>query len=465
MKTASIRFATAPTPPLDLTWLAGMSITSLRLDRRIATQLSDALRHGIAAAKGTTHSAILVLGGEMLRFSGWDSYSNVVGTTHNAREQAKRTTLLFRGEPGMLRRLHLGLPGFGALLGMALEACPGMQVAFVHVLQQSSAQACFSWHTDTATKDYEDVRKTVVVLLSDTSSSMQIQDEPEFTYSGVGSAALFDSDRVHRSGAASAGTLKIALMLKPMDVPPSVVSSTACAGADAVGGVLGSILGKRSAAEGVSIDLSGAASITKRRAGVEYEPLQRTCGAIVASSRTDEQHRLPTGSQRTCLVDACCNAINTLQPDSTVSLARLRSVAVPQLGNVCEASWASMGDALVVQSAPFALQEATARFRAKGGIMLNVLKAPPGAYVVSMLVTVSGKPNRHAIMVSTHGETHCALGKMMDNGGSMRPFYIEAKDTEHKPAAKHAFEALFEQRVGHTDFAVEAAEVYELVRI
>ena len=54
---------------------------------------------------------------------------------------------------------------------------------------------------------------------------------------------------------------------------------------------------------------------------------------------------------------------------------------------------------------------------------------------------------------------------MMDNGGSVQPVYIEAKDTEHKPAAKHAFEALFEQRVGHTDFAVEAAEVYELVRI
>ena len=59
----------------------------------------------------------------------------------------------------------------------------------------------------------------------------------------------------------------------------------------------------------------------------------------------------------------------------------------------------------------------------------------------------------------------CALGKMMDNGGSMRAVYIEAKDTEHKPAAKHAFKVLFEQRVGHTDFAVEAAEVYELVRI
>ena len=442
-----------------------MSITPLHLDHGFATQLSSALCRGIAAAKCTINSLVLSLGGERFGFHGWSSYTDVIGVKHKPSVQAKHTTLLFRGEAGMLQRLRAGLPGFGALVDMALKACPGMEVAFVHVLQQSSPQACFNWHTDTGTEGYGDVRKTLVVLLSATSSSMQIQGEPEFHYSGMGSAALFDSDRVHRSGAASAGTLKIALMLKPMDSPPSVASPTACAGPGAVGGVLGGILGKRSTAEDVRRDVSSAASIAKRRAGVEYEPMQRTCGAIVASSRTDEQHRLPSGNQRTCLVDACFNAIKTLEPDSPISLARLRSVAVPQLGNVCEASWASVGDALVAQSAPFALQEATARFRAKGGIMLNVLKAPPGAYVVSMNVNVSGKPNRHAVMVSTLAESHCALGKLMDNGGSMRPVYIEAKDTEHKPAAKHAFKALFEQRVGHADFAVEAAEVYELVRL
>ena len=49
----------------------------------------------------------------------------------------------------------------------------------------------------------------------------------------------------------------------------------------------------------------------------------------------------------------------------------------------------------------------------------------------------------------------------------MRPVYIviEDKDRLHKPAAKHAFKALFAQRVGHADFAVEAAEVYEVVRV
>ena len=267
-------------------------------------------------------------------------------------------------------------------------------------------------------------------------------------------AALFDSDRIHRSGQASAGTLKIALMLKPMDMLPSVANTIACAGVGAVG----CVLGKRSAPPGLGMDV-------KRRAGIEYTPLLRTAGAIVATSRTDEQHRLPSGNQRTCLVDASFNAIKTLDPDSTVSLAKLRTAAVPQIGNVCEASWASMGNALVAQSAPFELQEATVRFRTKGGIMLNLLNAAPGVYVASMLVTISGKPNRHAIMVSTVAEPHCPLGKMMDNGGAMRPVYIEDKDRLHKPAAKHAFKALFAQRVGHVDFAVEAAEVYEVVRV
>ena len=54
---------------------------------------------------------------------------------------------------------------------------------------------------------------------------------------------------------------------------------------------------------------------------------------------------------------------------------------------------------------------------------------------------------------------------MIDNSGAMRPAYIEAKDQLHKHAAKYAFKTLFAQRIGHDDFAVEAAEVYELVRV
>ena len=151
-----------------------MSITSLLLDAERAIQLGDALRHGAVAAKGTANSVVLSLGGERLGFNGWDSYVNVVDATHNAKAQAKHTTLLYRGEAGMLQRLRAGLPGFDALERMALVACPGMQVAFVHVLQQSSAQACFSWHTDTETEGYGAVRKTMVVLLTVSLSSTTI---------------------------------------------------------------------------------------------------------------------------------------------------------------------------------------------------------------------------------------------------------------------------------------------------
>ena len=155
--------------------------------KEVQVVLKEAAFKEAALECGTTaNSLVLSLGGKRLGFNGWDSYINVVGATHNAKAQAKHTTLLYRGEAGMLQRLRAGLPGFDALERMALVACPGMQVAFVHVLQQSSAQACFSWHTDTETEGYGAVRKTMVVLLSDTASSMQVQDEPEFVYSGVG---------------------------------------------------------------------------------------------------------------------------------------------------------------------------------------------------------------------------------------------------------------------------------------
>ena len=139
-----------------------MSITPLHLDHGFATQLSSALWRGIAATKGTNNSLVLSLGGERFGFHGWSSYTDVIGVKHKPSVQAKHTTLLFRGEAGMLQRLRAGLPGFGALVDMALKASPGMEVAFVHVLQQSSPQACFNWHTDTATEGYGDVRKTLV---------------------------------------------------------------------------------------------------------------------------------------------------------------------------------------------------------------------------------------------------------------------------------------------------------------
>ena len=241
----------------------------------------------------------------------------------------------------------------------------------------------------------------------------------------------------------------------------TVAGAPACVGTGAAAEAVGDRLEK--------VTLEGTTGPTagiKRRNGCEYEhALLRTSGAILATTRTGEQHRLASGNQRTCLPDAAFNAVKTLESDTKLSLPKLRTAAVPQLGNVLEASASSVNAALSAQSAPFELRESTARFRAnKGGFMLNLLKAAPGAYVAILLVTVESRPNRHAILVSTIPEEHCALGKLVDNGGAMRPVYIEATDMMHKPAAKHAFKTLLEQRVGHDGFTVEVAEIYDLVR-
>ena len=204
---------------------------------------------------------------------------------------------------------------------------------------------------------------------------------------------------------------------------------------------------------------------TKIRAGVEYlTASSRTAGAIVAPSRTGEGRGLPCGNQRTCLVDATFNGALTLDPTSPISLAKLRTAAIPKLGNVLEASWGSVGGALAAQNAPFRLKESTGTLqRKKGGKMLNILNAPAGVYVATTLVTVCGKPNRHAICVSTLPEAHCPLGKMIDNASTMKPVYIEAADKQHKPGARRAFKQLFAQRVGHDDFCVEIAEIFQVV--
>ena len=228
--------------------------------------------------------------------------------------------------------------------------------------------------------------------------------------------------------------------------PSTVAGAPACAGTGAAVEAVGDRLEK------VSLEVTAGPTVgTKRRNGLEYEEaLLRTSGAILATTRTGEGHRLPSGNQRTCLPDAAFNAVKTLEPDAKLSLAKLRTAAVPQLGNVLEANGTSVNAAFREQSVPYELRESTARFRAnKGGLMLNLLKAAPGAYVAILRVTVENQPNRHAVLVSTIPEAHCALGKLVDNGGAMRPVYIEAKDTMHKPAAKHAFKSLLEQRVGH----------------
>ena len=114
--------------------------------------------------------------------------------------------------------------------------------------------------------------------------------------------------------------------------PSTVAGAPACAGTGAAVEAVGDRLEK------VTLEVTAGPTVgTKRRNGLEYEEaLLRTSGAILATTRTGEGHRLPSGNQRTCLPDAAFNAVKTLEPDAKLSLAKLRTAAVPQLGNVLE---------------------------------------------------------------------------------------------------------------------------------
>jgi len=88
------------------------------------------------------------------------------------------------------------------------------------------------------------------------------------------------------------------------------------------------------------VTLEGTTSTTvgiKRRNGFEYEQaLLRTSGAILATTRTGERHRFPQVGIRGLLSPRrrAFNAVKTLERDAKLSLAKLRTAAVPQLGNV-----------------------------------------------------------------------------------------------------------------------------------
>ena len=199
----------------ELMTLDRVAIQPVSMPAPAAEELHDALVRGAADATNSPHSIVLALGGPVpLGFNGWDSFGDVNAARHNPREQSKKTSILYRGEPGMLERLRRGLPGFEAVTELVADVAPGFKIAFVHVLLQSSAQATFAWHRDNETEGYERVRKTLVVLLSDTPSSMQVRCQAPFQYGRRGSGALFGADEVHRSGAASPGTVKVAVMLE-----------------------------------------------------------------------------------------------------------------------------------------------------------------------------------------------------------------------------------------------------------
>ena len=188
----------------------------------------------------------------------------------------------------------------------------------------------------------------------------------------------------------------------------------------------------------------------------QNEKWARRRGAIVAPSRTAEGFRLTAGNQQSCMTDAIENAMKMHGcPEGRISTARMRALAIPKLGNVLQASWASCEDALQKLGLPYTLTEVTARFQG-GPPMLNLLRATSGTFVVGLLVEVEGKKNAHCVAFSA------TAGKLVDNGSKTKPVYIEDKDKQGKKAARNVFRMLVEQKANGLHFSVDIVDIYEL---
>ena len=210
--------------------------------------------------------------------------------------------------------------------------------------------------------------------------------------------------------------------------------------------------------DGAGDDGRRAALRRKRKAEGEIEKLSRQRGAITAPTRTNEGFKLTAGAMQSCMPDAIENAMK-MDGYLDFSTARLRTLAIPKLGNILQASWASCMAALSKLSLPYNLVDATARFQS-GPPMLNLLRATSGVFVVALLVEIQGKKNDHCVAYSA------ARGVLIDNGSKTKPLYIEDEDRRGKKAARNAFRQLVAQKVqAGTHFSVDVTEIFELSRI
>lgn len=266
------------------------AIQHASLDRSEAIQLCRSLNAGIAAARERS-SLTLTLEGREYRFYGWDGFKQVRAHSHDATAQAKHTILIYRGERGLLGLLRRALPGFDAICTLAEKTCPGLRVGFVHGLRQGCAQACLDWHADSDTQGYRRVQKTMVTCLTDTETHLDVEVLPgvvqTFPYQGEGSTLIFDAGLRHRSGPASAGTLKVALMMVPCaDASEARTAATSKPKRPQMSAVYTHMSVTR------SLDATG----TRRRG--PPRPLRRPCCTSMATQRTQARGVTPSHSAR-----------------------------------------------------------------------------------------------------------------------------------------------------------------------
>ena len=151
-----------------------------------------------------------------MAYAGFSTYALNHGDKddQNGNRQKKCTTVV----PGKdLTFLCNAIPAIRPLANMAREyAC--MDIAFIDILRQSSTgeqggkESLFDWHRDND-GDRAKVRLTIIFLLTNTKTSMQVCGFDEMHYGEQGSGVAFMSKMWHRSCFAEAGTMKIAFFM------------------------------------------------------------------------------------------------------------------------------------------------------------------------------------------------------------------------------------------------------------
>jgi hypothetical protein len=195
----------------------GVERLVLPLSQAELSELAAAIRVGFDAGKQSGKRVSCLWShaptGRTITATGYRSYGAINGR-HNAAAQFKATCVL---KPELLWSYCGVLPHLSTILQFAQSLCsgPDRAIAYVHLLDQTSEQAQFTWHVDNNSKDgdYGEVEVSFVFCVTDTPSSMQVAGKAKFHYEGAGSGCMFHSSLWHASGHAAPGTLKVAVFL------------------------------------------------------------------------------------------------------------------------------------------------------------------------------------------------------------------------------------------------------------
>lgn len=186
---------------------------------RIRAKLND----GFETAYRYAHRAnqlCLSANGEERYFVGFNTYPKMQGsrTVEGYNRQRKYTTTIHKSYINFLLQAIPEVKDVVQVVQSVLcdRADEGLELYCVDILRQSSTgdqgamEALFDTHSDNE-GNRRIVSHSVVVLLSETSSSMRMNGFDTYEYPRVGSGVLFMSNDEHMSIHASPSTMKIAL--------------------------------------------------------------------------------------------------------------------------------------------------------------------------------------------------------------------------------------------------------------